>query len=177
MADALMLMVWNRSCKEVARIPLRSGVIRLLLFCESMVREAHCTSAYAASPSPQAMAAPPLKLNSSDTEYSVTNTGITPICHTNNSRAIRIQPLLRYEVTMACTSHVTAYIAHNVTILVFALNTNMIATATAAIRTLNTEQSRWREKPCTPATVRQRIATTLSAVTVINHSGEVTQAP
>ena len=47
---------------------------------------------------------------------------------------------------MACTSHVTAYIAHNVTILVFALNTNMIATATAAIRTLNTEQSRWREK-------------------------------
>ena len=78
---------------------------------------------------------------------------------------------------MACTSHVTAYIAHNVTILVFALNTNMIATATAAIRTLNTEQSRWREKPCTPATVRQRSATTLSAVTVINHSGEVTQAP
>ena len=30
-------------------------------------------------------------------------------------------------------------------------------------------------KACTPATVRQRIATTLSAVTVINHSGEVTQ--
>lgn len=88
MADALMLMVWNRSCMEVARIPLRSGVIRLLLFCESMVREAHCTSAYAASPSPQAMVMPPLKLTSSDTEYSVTNTGITPICHTNNSRAI-----------------------------------------------------------------------------------------
>ena len=175
MADALMLMVWNRSCKEVARIPPRSGVIRFTAVCESMVREAHCTSAYAASPSPQAMVAPPLKLTSSDTEYPVTNTGITPICHTNNSRAIRIQPLLwilgDYGV------HQPRHRIHRPQRYNLGIRTQHQYDRNSHCRNKNTKH---RTEPMArkalkfPATASdQRIATTLSAVTVINHSGEV----
>lgn len=45
-------------------------------------------------------------------------------------------------------------------------------------RTLNTEQSRWREKPLLRNSRSDRESRQhSSAVTVINHSGEVTQAP
>ena len=131
MADALMLMVWNRSQGGSPRTTAFWRDSGLLLFCrvDSERGASHqriCRKSKSASDGLR----PPLKLTL--VGYRIFGDGYRHHANLPYEQQSRdsYQPLSDMRVTMACTSHVTAYIAHNVTILVFALNTNMIATAT-----------------------------------------------